>query len=113
MAATTAFVRVRKIAGQLPDVEEGTTHGQPALKSGGKAFAWIPDKKDVEPDTLAIRMSIVERDILVSMKPDVFYITPHYRDFTSVLIRIKKLTDADLKELLASAHAFMRAKGKR
>jgi len=102
-----AFARVRKIGRKLPDVEEGTTFGYPALKTGGKDFAWMPKKKEVEPDTLAIRMGIFERDILVSSKPDVFYVTPHYKDYTSVLIRMKKIKDAELKELLESGHEFV------
>lgn len=113
MTARNAFARVLKIARKLPDVEEGTTHDQPALKTGGKVFAWMPNKKDIDPDTLAIRMAIIERDVLISAKPDVFYITPHYRDFPSVLIRMNKLSDADLRELLASAHAYMRTARKR
>ncbi|HSQ28302.1 MAG TPA: MmcQ/YjbR family DNA-binding protein [Gemmatimonadaceae bacterium] len=112
MAAS--FARVRKLGGKLPDVEEGTTYGYPALKTGGKVFAWMPKKKDVEPETLAVRMSIFERDILISSKPDVFYITPHYKDYSSVLVRTRLLADAELKILLESAHEFMRSsKGSR
>lgn len=103
----TSFARVRKIGGKLVDVEEGTTYGYPALKTGGKVFAWMPKKKDVEPETLAVRMSIFERDILISSKPDVFYITPHYKDYSSVLVRTKLLDDAELKILLESAHDFV------
>lgn len=112
MAAS--FARVRRLGGKLPDVEEGTTYGYPALKTGGKVFAWMPKKKEVEPETLAVRMSIFERDILISSKPDVFYITPHYKDYPSVLVRMKLLEDAELKILLESAHEYMRsAKGGR
>jgi hypothetical protein len=34
---------------KLQDVEEGSTFGFPAFKFGGKAFAWFPKKKDLEP----------------------------------------------------------------
>jgi hypothetical protein len=47
--------RVRAALQRLPNVEEGTTFGYPAFKIGGKAFAWFPKKKEVEPDTLAVR----------------------------------------------------------
>ena len=33
--------------------------------------------------------------------------TPHYRDYTSVLARVWELTDAELKELLASGYEFV------
>ena len=54
--------RVRAIARKLPGVEEGTTFGFPAFKVGGGAFAWFPSKKEVEPGSLGVRMSILERE---------------------------------------------------
>ena len=62
MAAADSLARVRKFAMKLPDVEEGTTYGYPAFKVGGKAFAWFPKKKEVEPGSLGVRMSFLERD---------------------------------------------------
>ena len=100
--------RVRKLALKLPGVEEGSTFGFPAFKVGGKGFAWFPKKKEVEDGSLAVRMSFVDRDLRVARKPDVYYVTPHYQDHTSVLVRVWELTDAELKELLASGHEFMR-----
>ena len=66
------LARVRAIAAKLPDVEEGTTYGFPAFKVGGKAFAWFPTKKEVEPGSLGVRMSILERDYRIKDKPAVY-----------------------------------------
>src|SRR5580765_5796524 len=93
--------RVRKLALKLPSVEEGTTFGYPAFKVGGKAFAWFPKKKEVEEGSLGVRMSFVDRDLRVANKPAVFYVTLHYKDYTSVLVRVWELTDKELKELVA------------
>lgn len=101
------LARVRKLALALPDVEEGTTFGFPAFKVDGKVFAWFPKKKEVEPGSLAVRMSFVERDYRVAKQPKVFYVTPHYQDYTSVLARAALLKDAELRELLESGHEFM------
>src|SRR3954471_18184034 len=95
--------RVRAIAKKLPEVEEGTTFGYPAFKVNGQAFAWFPKKKEVEADTLAVRMSIVDRDLRISANPRIFYVTPHYRDYTAGLARVKQMTKAELSELLESA----------
>lgn len=107
--------RVRAIAMKLPDVEEGTTFGFPAFKVRGTAFAWFPKKKEVEPGTLGVRMSILERDHRVFANPKVFYVTPHYRDYTSVLARVELLSSAALRELLQSGYDFVvsTAKGRR
>jgi hypothetical protein len=101
------LARVRAIATKLPAVEEGTTFGYPAFKVGGKAFAWFPKKKEVEPGTLGVRMSILERDFRVSAEPAVYYVTPHYKDYSSVLARVDAMSDKALRELLESGHEFM------
>ena len=107
------LTRVRAIATKLADVEEGTTFGFPAFKVRGKAFAWFPKKKEVEAGSLGVRMSILERDYRIKDKPKVFYVTPHYKDYTSVLARVDLLSDADLRELLESGHEFMASTAKR
>src|SRR5206468_3202552 len=104
---------VRRVALKLPDVEEGTTYGFPAFKVGGTAFAWFPKKKEVEPGTLGVRMSILERDHRILTNPSVFYVTPHYRDYTSVLARVEHLSDAALHEVLKSGYDFVVSTAKR
>ena len=99
--------RVRAIAMKLPDVEEGATFGFPAFKVGGKAFAWFPKKKEVEPGSLAVRMSILEREYRIAADPAAYYVTTHYVEYTSVLARVDRLSAEALKELLESGHEFM------
>jgi hypothetical protein len=111
--ASTPLTRVRTLALALPGVEEGTTFGYPAFKVGGKAFAWFPKKNDVAPGSLGVRMSFLERDHRVTAEPAVFYVTPHYRDYTSVLARVELMSDAALRELLASGHEFMTTTARR
>lgn len=110
---TDPLARVRAIAMKLPDVEEGTTFGFPAFKVKGKLLAWFPKKKEVEAGSLAVRVSILERDYRILAKPKVFYVTPHYRDYDAVLARIEHLSAAELRELLESSYEFVNAKPKR
>jgi hypothetical protein len=112
MPVADPLARVRKYAMKLPDVEEGTTFGFPAFKIGGKAFAWFPKKKEVEPGSLGVRMSFLDRDYRIANQPDAYYFTPHYKDYTSVLARVSRLSDAQLRELLESGHEFMVAEAK-
>ena len=105
--------RVRAIATSLPDVAEGTSFGYPAFKVGGKTFAWFPKKKEVEPESLGVRMSILERDFRIADTPAVYYVTPHYKEYPSVLARVHLLSDAGLRELLESGHEFMVTTAKR
>lgn len=111
--ATDSLARVRAIATKLPDVEEGTTFGFPAFKVKGKLLAWFPKKKEVEAGSLAVRVSILERDHRIFTNPKVFYVTPHYRDYDAVLARVEHLSAAALRELLESGYEFVVATAKR
>src|SRR5206468_1438028 len=107
------LTRVRTLTAGMADVEEGTTFGFPAFKVGGKTFAWFPEKKEVEPGTLGVRISLLDREHLVGAQPSVYYVTPHYVDYPSVLARVDRLSDAALRELLESGREFVLAEGKR
>ncbi len=98
---------------KLPNVEEGTTYGYSAWKVNKKAFAWFPKKKEVEDGSLGVRMSIMERDFRVTKEPKIYYVTPHYKDYTSVLARVDVMSDAKLRELLESGYEFMCAETKK
>ena len=105
--------RVRSVVKELPDVAEGTTFGFPAFKVGGKTFAWFPRKKEVELGSLGVRMTILERDHRIAANPAVFYVTPHYKDYTAVLARVERMSDAALRELLESGREYMTVSAKR
>ena len=105
------IARVRALTKKLPDVEEGTTFGFPAFKVGDKTFAWFPKKKEVEAGSLGVRMSILEREYRIADAPRVYYVTPHYKDYDSVLARVDELSDAALRELLESGYEYIVAKG--
>lgn len=68
----------------LPEVEESTSYGTPALKVQGKLMARL--KEDGE--SVAIRTTWEERERLLMVEPETYYITDHYRDHPWVLIRL-------------------------
>jgi hypothetical protein len=107
------LARVRNIALSLPGVEEGTTFGYPAFKVGGKLFAWFPNKKEVEPGSLGVRMSFLERDHRIAKDSAIYYYTPHYKEYPSVLVRAWLLKQAELQALLESGHEFVISETKR
>lgn len=113
MRAFPGFARVRRLAADFPDAVEGTTYGSPAFKVGGKMFACMAIHRSAEPGSLAVRMSITERDIRIAMAPDKYYVTPHYLPYPIVLARLRRLNDGELKELLEVGWQFERANNKR
>ncbi|HLJ50908.1 MAG TPA: MmcQ/YjbR family DNA-binding protein [Bryobacteraceae bacterium] len=103
------FNTVRKLGLGLPDVEEGTAHGSPALKVRGKLLACLAVNKSAEPGTLAVRIDLEQRDGLLAEAPDTYYLTDHYRNYPIVLVRLSRIEIGQLKDLLSASWRFVTA----
>jgi hypothetical protein len=108
----TDFARVEAIARTLPGVEVTTTWGKPALKVRGRLFACVPSHKSAEPHSLVVIMDVDERDLLLEEAPDVYYLKEHYVAYPCVLVRLSRVTDAALRDLVVGAHRFVSARAR-
>src|SRR5216684_2465730 len=106
---TLDFETVRKIGLALPDVEESTAYGSTALKVHGKLLACVPSHRSAEPGSLVVRVDFDDRAELLAADPDVYYVTDHYLNYTSVLVRLSRVTPDVLRDLLGMAHKFVTA----
>lgn len=98
---------------RLPGVREGTGQFGFTVEKKGKqkGFAWVwlervvPKKPRVpRPDVLAVRVrDEAEKAILLAADPDRFFTEPHYNGFPAVLVRLPKVTSAQLRTLLVGA----------
>jgi hypothetical protein len=107
-----AFSRVSRLGRSLPGIEEGTAWGSPALKTGGQMFACIAINKAAEPGTLAVRMDFAQRDELIASDPGTYYLKDHYVDYPCVLVRLARIPDDALRDLLRMGFEFVRRKQK-
>ena len=107
------FDTVRKIGLALPDVEESTTYGSPALKVRGKILACVPSHRSAEPSSLVVRVGFDDRAELLAAAPDVYYVTDHYLGYSAVLVRLSCVTHDVLRDLLGMAHKFVTTHGAR
>jgi hypothetical protein len=98
-----SFREVSRLGRALPGVIESTSYGTPALKVDGKLLVRL--KEDGE--TLVLRMDFVNRDLLLRAEPDLFFLTDHYLNYTSILLRLTHVTEPRLKELLEDAWGFV------
>ena len=102
---------VRRIALALPETEEGKDHFAFSVRNKGKSkgFAWVwmeriePKKPRVaNPGVLAVRVANnAQKDLIIASDAKKFFTEPHYNGFPAVLVRLKAVTVADLKILLA------------
>jgi hypothetical protein len=104
---TITFDTVRKMGLALPGVEEGTAYGTPALKVRGKMFACIPNHRSAEPDSLAVCLDFAQRDELIAADPDTYYLKDHYVDYAVVLVRLARIHEDTLRDLLGMSYRFM------
>ena len=58
----TRFDVVRKLGLALPEVEEGTAYGAPALNVRGKMFACLAIHRSAEPNTLVVCIDFDQRN---------------------------------------------------
>ena len=91
------FDVVRKIATALPDVEESTIHGAPSLKVRGRLLACPALHKSAEPNSLAVRIGLDQRAELMAAEPGVYYLTDHYVNYPTVLVRLSQIDRDSLR----------------
>jgi hypothetical protein len=98
---------VCNLALRLPGVVEGTSYGTPALHVGKRFLARL--KEDGE--TMAIRIDFADRDVLLELDPETFYLTDHYRPYPAVLVRLKHIPVGLLRQVVEQAWRFQAPRG--
>jgi len=104
---------VRRIARSLPGTSQGKERFAFSVENKGKqkGFAWVwmervdPKKPRVPcPDVLAVRVrDLAEKAALLAGDPERFFTEPHYNGFPALLVRLPKITRAQLRKLLVDA----------
>jgi hypothetical protein len=95
---------VRKLALQLPNVEEGKSYGTAALKVKKKLFVRLKEEGDV----IVLKMPFDQREAMMAEAPEKFFITDHYLNYEWILVRLPKVTAPEMRDLLKAAHRAAR-----
>jgi hypothetical protein len=90
---------VRDTALKLPSVTEGLSYGTPCHRVGKALIARLKE----DGRTLVLKIDLMERDILIESRPDVFFTTDHYRGYPIVLINLPKVDLPRIEMLLRRA----------
>jgi hypothetical protein len=91
------FDDVVRLTAHLPGIEVGTSYGTPALRVGKKFMARTWE----DGETLVLKpVEDIEQRFLMETQPDVFYLTPHYEGYPTILIHLSRVDEAQLRDLL-------------
>jgi hypothetical protein len=100
---------VREMALALPNVDEGTSYGTPALKVRGKLFVRL--KEDGE--TIVLKTTYEEREEPMAHDPETYFITDHYLNYPYILVSLKLVSEDALRELIRISYNFAKQVSKR
>ena len=88
---------LRKIALSFPEALEKSSYGRPAFFIGKKFFT----RHRAEDDSLVFIVDGIEqRDMMLELDPKTYFITEHYRNYPSVLVRMDAITMGELRTML-------------
>jgi len=91
---------VRRAGLALPNAVESTSYGTPALKIKGNLFVRLHQ----DLDKIVVKMPFDRREELMAADPETYCITDHYRDYPWILVRLDKVREDALPDLLNIAY---------
>ena len=93
------------LARELPDFEETTSYGRPALKVRGKFFAALR----TNPDAVVVRCDLEEKPFLLEARSDVLFETPHYHGYSAMLVSLEATVE-DAREFVLDSYVLVAPK---
>lgn len=68
--------------------------------------------KSAEPNSLVISIDFEQRDALLAEDPATYYVTDHYVNYPSVLVRLSCIDADGLRDLLSASWKFVTSKAR-
>jgi len=96
---------------KLAGVEERSYYGVRALKLNGRMLACTPVNRSAEVNSAVVAMGFEQRAALLKKYPLLYYITDHYAPHSTMLVRLSKMSRADLERTLRMAWDFVSSEG--
>jgi hypothetical protein len=94
---------------KLPEVKISIYYGVRALKLNGRMLACTPVNKSAEVNSAVVAMGFEQRKKLLKSHPSLYYVTDHYATHPTMLIRLSRISNAELEQTLRIACSFVSA----
>jgi hypothetical protein len=105
-----SFHTVRRLALSIPGAEEGTAWGTPAIKVNGRILACMASHSSAEPNSLVVMLPMDQRDALLDEEPGIYYVKDHYVGHPCVVVRLSRIPEDALRDLLIGSARALAAK---
>ena len=92
---------VRRIAFSLPEVTEKPSYGTPGFRVKDKLFLRI--RAEAEGGLVVFVPDLVDKEALLASDTEVFFTTPHYDGYPTVLVHLDKIGLDELTELITDS----------
>lgn len=98
----------------LPEAQEGSARGLRQWKVKDKLFVWerplrradLEALGDDAPDGPILGARVEHegaKEALIADDPEVFFTTPHFDGYPAILVRLDRISDEDLREVITEA----------
>ncbi len=101
----------------FPDCVKTFDVGREVVRASGKVFAYLAaNERSKPPDAPAneeyviTRIDLERRAELLESNPDVYFVTPHYQNYTGVIVRLTTADPKQFKKLLTESWRFIAPK---
>src|SRR3954454_24929467 len=105
---------VRRLALALPQTAESTVHGSMAWKVKDKLVVWERPLRQTDlaalgsaaPDGPLLGARVADEGVkqaLVADEPYVYFTTPHFDGYPAILVRLDRIDESALSELIEDA----------
>jgi hypothetical protein len=106
-AALLGMDTVIELGGKLSGVIESPYYGARALKLDGRMLACTPVNRSAEVNSAVVAIGFEQRDVMIKKDPSVYYVTDHYAAHPTMLVRLSRISRADLERTLRMAWDFV------
>jgi hypothetical protein len=103
---SSALAKLVAAAEGLPEIEQSTSYGTPALKVRKKLLARVKDA-----DTVVLMCPLEEKELLMEAAPEFYFETDHYHGWPAMLVRIHAIPADELALRLRRAWLTQAPKG--
>jgi hypothetical protein len=98
------------LVGTFPGCQKDAPGGREVVRVAGKVLAYLASNERGRPSGVPdneqfviARIDFDRREHLLELSPEAFFVTPHYKNYPGVIVRLSTVDQRQLRDLLVDA----------